>query len=498
MKRFILPLFFLIVILYPLSLFSNNNNKIISQQETEYIELCNHCDSIIRMEQDINKMIESIKPDSVISDFYAKNPTQLNKPLIFKGYRPIINPLSYYNPLTNSELISRLYPKVVSFKETDIPFEDEVTQLEVSDSTLNPIASPETRNLNLNPIPDWLSLALRAQRIQEDMEYTFMINNPSFIYNAYWDLPEPPRLPEEDKSFYAYLKKLNLPEVDPANALIPEFKQDKRYWLHFFNTGLQFSQAFISSNWYQGGNNYLALLFNFVWNVDLNTVFKPNLLFQSALSYKLGINSNPKEAMHRYSISQDNFLYSLKTGIKAFNHWFYSLNLQINTPLFNAYPENSEIRSGALLSPGTFNLGLGMTYTLQNEKKTFKLSASIAPLSYNLKTCIASDIDPTQYNIEPGKKTHSEVGSNAEINMTWNITSNISWTSRMFLFTDYDYFLADWENTLNFNINKFLSTQIYLHPRYDSSSDFKSSRWHYWMFKEILSFGLSYTFSTKQ
>ncbi|MDE7381265.1 MAG: DUF3078 domain-containing protein [Muribaculaceae bacterium] len=475
----------------------------------EVAELCHHCDSIRHMDSAVAEMINSIRPDSAVNEYYVRNPLNLDQPLIFKGYRSVSNPIASYSPLSINQIVAILYPKVSSTAETiileereeteatPIPYQEIVAE-ETTVSENNPAEPGNQSPVDLNSIPEWLVIALRAQRIQADMEQIFMVNNPQYIYNSYWGLPEPPRLPEEDKSFYGYLKKLDLPEIDPSNALIPEFKTDKRYWLHFFNTGLQFSQAFISTNWYQGGNNYLALLFNFVWNVDLNTNFKPNLLFQSALSYKLGINSNPKEALHRYSISQDNFLYSLKTGIKAFNHWFYSLNLQINTPLFNAYPENSNLRSGAFLSPGTFNLGLGMTYTAQNEKKTFKFSASIAPISYNLKTCIASDIDPTQYNILPGRKTHSEIGSNAEANMTWNISDNISWTSRVFLFSDYHYFLADWENTLNFNINKFLSTQLYLHPRFDSSSDFNSSRWHYWMFKEILSFGLSYTFSTKQ
>lgn len=496
-------------------LHSGLNSLSLKEKETlkiEEHEICAHCDSLRKLKEDIAVMISEIRPDSAITEYYSSHPLPLNQPLIFKGYRPLINPFSSLKFLSYEEMMKKLYKPVVSNIPDLMPRQEDLSVGE-DDGKINVDEFSElisTGNDQDNQreqletyesfrlIPEWLSTAEKARRIYEDVEYRFMINNPSYIYNAYWDLPVPPRLPEDDKTFLGYLSSLQLPSVDPANAYIPEFKEERRYWLHFFNTGLQFSQAYISSNWYQGGNNYLALLFNFVWNVDLNTVYHPNLLFQSALSYKLGINSNPKGSMHPYSISQDNFLYSLKTGFKAFNHWFYSLNLQLNTPIFNAYPSDSNNRSGAFLSPGTLNVGLGMTYTTQNPKKTFKLSASIAPLAYNLKTCIASDIDASQFNIQPGRKTNSEIGSNAEINMTWNLTDNISWTSRMFLFSDYSYFLADWENTFNFNINKFLSTQLYLHPRFDSSSEFNSSKWHYWMFKEILSFGLSYTFSTKQ
>ena len=141
-------------------------------------------------------------------------------------------------------------------------------------------------------------------------------------------------------------------------------------------------------------------------------------------------------------------------------------------------------------------MGIGMTYSYQNKYKTFQFNATISPLSYNLKTCISDYVDHEQFNISPNKKFKNEIGSNAEINMTWDITSNISYKTRMFLFSDYSYFLSDWENTFSFSINKFLSTQIYVHLRYDTSAESLTS-WKKFMMREILSFGLSYTFSTK-
>lgn len=269
--------------------------------------------------------------------------------------------------------------------------------------------------------------------------------------------------------------------------------QERHYWFHNFNVGLQVSQAYVSSNWYQGGNSYVAGVFNFGWNVDLNTEYNPMLLFQSALQYKLALNSNPKGSLHKVNFSQDLFQYNLRTGYKAYKHWFYSLNLLFNTQFFNAYPEDSEQRTSAFLSPGTLNLGLGMTYSL--EKERLKFTATISPLAYNLKTCIASDIDHEQFNIRQNRKTVSEVGSSGEVNVLWNFTDNISWKSRLFLFTDYSYFLAEWENTFNFQINKFLSTQIYVYPRFDSSSE-TGTKWRHWMLRELLSFGISYTFAT--
>lgn len=427
--------------------------------DTIYVERhCYRCDSINQTDarhKALLAKIDSLQPDSATAALFERYPPMLNLPKVYLGYR------SLYHP---------------EFKPNQFI-----------------LASPAYLGITT---PEWLSTAARADRMLGDIHYTYLINNPEKIKCAYSDLPQPIILPEEDTSFLGYLSKLDL-NLSGTKISASETELDRINWLHYFNTGLQFSQAYISTNWYQGGNNYLALLFNFTWNVDLNTIYHPNLLFQSALNYKLGFNSNPGASIHKYSVSQDNFQYNLKAGFKAFNHWFYSASLQFKTPLFNTYPADSYSRTAGFLSPGTLNLGLGMTFTRENKSKSFKFSASVSPLSYNLKTCIISEIDHDQFNIKPGRNTNSEFGSNAEATMFWKISDTVTWTSRMFLFTDYTYFMADWENTFNFQFNRFLSTQLYLHPRFDSSSDFNASKWHYWMFKEILSIGLSFTFSTK-
>lgn len=346
--------------------------------------------------------------------------------------------------------------------------------------------------------PHWLRNALTADRIQENFLYYLMTTDPSVIDYAFWDLPVPPRLPEDDLSFSTYIRNLDLPEVDPNAIILGDSEIEKIHWLHIFNTGIQFSQAYVSSNWYQGGNNNLSLLFNFLWDVQLNPVYHPKFMLQSTLSYKLGLNSTPQDTEHAYSISEDLFQYNFKMGMKATNNWYYSFTTQFKTQILNSYGANSTVRKASFLSPADLNLGIGMTYSKQNNKKTIFFTASIAPLSYNLKTCIDHLVDPTQFGIKEGRKSTSEIGSSSELNLKWDITSNINYTSRMFYFSDYTYFLGDWENTLSFRINRFLTTQVYCHLRFDSSSDLSAAgKWKHWMMKEILSFGLSYSFSTK-
>lgn len=419
----------------------------------------------------------------------------LSSPWVFRGYRQLTH--KDFKPtftLTTGEVISA--PRY-EYADEGTPLSD-FQKEEPADSASTLVSRPAYYvDLMHYSTPEWLRSALTSRRIQEDAKHSVMVTHPSTIDYTFWDLPEPVRLPEDDRSFAAYIRQLDLPEIDTSKAVLGEREQMRRHWLHTLNIGLHFSQAYISPNWYQGGNNYLSLLGNFLWNVELNQVYHPNLMFVNTVSYKLGLNSTPQDKCHKYSISEDIFQWNVKAGLKAFRKWFYSYNLQFKTQLLNNYPQDSWTRSASFLSPGDLNMGLGMTYSTTNRRKTLQFNASISPISYNLKTCIDPEVEPTQFNVPTGRKTHSEIGSNAELTLLWNWASNISYKSRLFLFTDYKYFMGDWENTVTFNINRFLSTQIYVHLRYDSSSDISSGKWHHWMLKEILSFGFTYAFSTK-
>ena len=470
---------------------------------------CLEADSIALQELKL-----SIPADPEVEEFYNSFSLRPGLPMVFDGFRRL-NPVRFQVPQYKFRMKQEVNYDAdrfagILFAEPILPDQleegDEILSISERDTIVNPLsrdlASPEKTEPEIYDsfdytTPKWLIIRQHASDILMDSEYRYMVSHPEKIDFLYWELPTPPCVTEDKEGFADYLVRKFVPTVSADDAVLPEYHNRRKYWLHTVGGGLQFSQAYISRNWYQGGNNYLALLFNFNWDVALNTVYNPNLMFTSSLAYKLAVNSNSKEALHSYSISQDLLQYNLKAGVKAFKKWFYSYNLQFKTQIFNAYPADSPDLASAFLSPADLNMGIGMTYNTEALQKRLKLSVSISPISYNLKTCLNDRIDPAQFNIEPGRHTRSEIGSNTEVNLNWDITPNISWKSRLFLFSDYHYFQADWENTFTFNINRFLSTQFYLHPRFDSSADFSATKWHYWQLKEILSFGLSYTFSTK-
>lgn len=345
----------------------------------------------------------------------------------------------------------------------------------------------------------WVDDELALARQMCEIKQNYMIANPQYVrYNEKW-LPEPP------KKYHAVVdpsKATIIIKEEPIdkNHLVDEVPQspiEKRDWLHNFSGSAQFSQAYISPNWYQGGNNNLNMIANVAYSVKLNQAFHPDLMFENSIQYKLAMNSAPDDTLRSYSISEDLLQINSKFGVKAARRWFYSVTLAFKTQLFNGYKSNTNDLTASFMSPGELNLGLGMTYNYQNADKRLTFDASISPLSYNLKTCINSRMDETAYGIKPGRSAVSQYGSSAEAKIVWKITRDITYTSRLFLFTDYSYLQGDWENTFNFSVNRYISTQIYVHARYDSSmARLADSDWHRWQLKEILSFGFSYQFST--
>ena len=329
------------------------------------------------------------------------------------------------------------------------------------------------------------------------MRQALFFNHPEVVQYNIATLPEAPTpyvAILDPSDFSVSIRE----DITPAAApTIVAEKVKMKHWIRSFTASLQFSQAYVSPNWYQGGNNNLNALAAIVYNVKLNDTLHPNLLFETNAQYKLGMNSAPEDTIHAYNISEDILQVNTTFGIKAVKHWYYSLTGQFKTQVLNSYTVNTNNLASAFLSPGELTAGAGMTYTFENPKKTFNINASIAPISYHLVTCLNNRLNPTAYGIEEGKKIKNQFGSTIDITLKWKIAYNITLNSHLFAFTDYKSVQADWENTLAFKINSFLTTQIYAHLRYDSQTPMAAdSRWKKLQVKEIFSIGFAYNFSS--
>jgi len=359
-----------------------------------------------------------------------------------------------------------------------------------------PLQQQDDNGLRLNS--DWLNNARQQMSRIHSSRNQMMISNPELVRYNESKLPKPPQevVVEADPSS-AELK------VEPEQITTDQFKPvDRREkhtynWLHAFVGSLHGTQAYISNNWYQGGENNLNLLADVQWDCNLNQKLHPNWLFNNTVHYRLGVATAKGDSLRSYSINEDNFQFNSQLGYKAVKNWYYSVTLLFKTQLFNSYVTNSRDLAASLLSSGELNLGIGMTYNYKDKEGYKVFNLSLAPLSYNVKICRDIDrLDPTKFGIDAGHHTKHSFGSTLEAKFEWKITPSITWKTRLYAFTNYDYVQGDWENTLSFSVNSFLNTQIFTHLRYDKSRPWNED-WKYWQFKEILSFGLTYKFATK-
>ncbi len=358
------------------------------------------------------------------------------------------------------------------------------------------VVAPMAGTSGLKTDDAWLNRARQARHDAARRRHAMTIANPDLVAFNADSLPAAPA-PVVVKA-------------DPSTALLavqekavpaPDVPEDRRetkvhHWLHTFNPSLHFTQSYLSGNWYQGGQNNLNVLADVNWEFNLNQTLHPKWLFNNTLHYKLGVATASGDSLRNYHFSEDLFQFNSQLGYKAVEHWYYSANLQFKTQFFKNYKTNTHDLTAAFLSPGELTLGLGMTYNYKDKDEIKVLTLAISPLSYNLKICRDIDnLNPTAFGIDEGRHTKHSFGSSLEGKFTWKITPQIIWTSRLYAFTNYHYVQGDWENTFDFSINKYLNTKIFTHLRYDKSAP-RHDSWHYWQFKEILSFGLTYRFAT--
>ena len=276
------------------------------------------------------------------------------------------------------------------------------------------------------------------------------------------------------------------PDIIPQGLVI----QKPNFWTLKGDGNLQLMQTFVSDNWYKGGESNYSMVGQVTLSANYNN--KSGVQLENILELKLGFLTSPSDTVHKFKTNNDLIRYTGRLGLQASKKWYYTLQLLAYTQFTRGYKSNDKMVYSDFMSPFNLNLGLGMTYSTANKKGTFNLNASMAPVSYNMKICREIEkIKPEWFGIEPGRHFAHQVGSKMEMTMNWKISLNVSMSTRFFVFTDYDYIQGDLENTLNFSINKYLSTQLYMHLRYDSSRD-SDPTWKKWQIKEILSLGFSY------
>lgn len=276
-------------------------------------------------------------------------------------------------------------------------------------------------------------------------------------------------------------------DVDAVDIVVKK----PNFWKFTGSSSLQFSQAYFSDNWYKGGEDNYSMLA--IANLELKFDNKQRLQWENKLEMKLGFQTMKDDEEHSFKTNDDLLRLTSKLGFKASKHWFYTTQVQMTTQFCPSYKSNSDQVQSDFMSPFYLTVSVGMDYKLNLKK--FNMSAYLAPVAYKLTYVDRAEL-ATRFGIKPFHITKIDFGPNITVNYNWNICKSVQWNSRVYWFSNLELTTIEWENTFTFTINKYLSSKLFLNPRVDDSSKkyWNEDLENYFMFRESISLGMSYSF----
>lgn len=261
------------------------------------------------------------------------------------------------------------------------------------------------------------------------------------------------------------------------------------FWKIHGDYGLQLFQNYISSNWYKGGESNYSVLATVTLQANYNN--KQRFRWDNKLEMRLGFQNSKSDTLHAVKTSEDLLRYTGKVGLQATKRWYYTLQVIASTQFMRGLRSNDKTVYSDFISPLTINPSIGMDYNVDWFKSRLKGSIHLAPFAYNLKYVKRKEL-ATRYGIDEGKHSKDDFGSEFTVDLNWQFTKDIRWKTRLYGYTTYKRALLEWENTFTFVVNKYISSNLFIYPRFDDGTQ-RDSHHGYWQFKEYISLGFAYS-----
>ena len=226
--------------------------------------------------------------------------------------------------------------------------------------------------------------------------------------------------------------------------------------------------------------------------LEANYNNKQKVKWDNKLEAKLGFQTSRADSIHSLKSSEDLLRLTSKFGLQATKHWYYTLNVLAYTQFMRGYKNNDIFTYSDFMSPFNLNISIGMNYDVSWFDKKLTGSIQLSPLAYNFRYVDRLSLSKT-FGLDEGHHTLSNFGSMTTIDLTWKFSDNISWKTRLYGFTAYDRAEIEWENTFTFKFNKYISSNLFIYPRFDDATS-RDDKHGYWQFKEYASLGFNYTF----
>lgn len=278
-------------------------------------------------------------------------------------------------------------------------------------------------------------------------------------------------------------------EEQDREDIIRAIRQQYSPWYKEARTLVQFTQNYISPNWYKGGNSSLAMLALLKGQINYK---KDKFVWENTGEWRMGLSTTGKsDTVHKVNVTDDLFKIYSKAGYQVYkNKLLISGSAELQTTFLPSWKTNSRQLKSSFMTPIRFNMGVGMDY-----KPIEWVTINFSPATFKLVHAANSDttlVDVTSFGIDKGQQTLSEFGSSVRVEARYKPLREIEIYTLLYFYTNYRQVEFDWQIDVDFIINRFLSTHLTLHPRFDSTV--KSSEPQHMQFKELLSIGFNHYF----
>lgn len=265
-------------------------------------------------------------------------------------------------------------------------------------------------------------------------------------------------------------------------------KQKKMPWTTEGKFTLQFTQYYVTENWYKGGEPNAMLLGDLKYD---KKYLQDKKLWDNQSKIKLGFYTSPNDTIRAFRVNNDEFFISSFIGYSVIRPKLYAGAYgDFSTQFFRNYKgTNSDVIKASFFSPTTIKLSLGARYDYNAS-----INGYISPLAYKLIFLVNDDIkDPKTVGIAHGKAQNA-FGFLGTGKVKWKFSKDINVESDLNIFAPYNLenVLLNWNTSGFFNINRFLTTKLSLNLHFDSTPESKDYESPKLQIQELFSFGFQY------
>lgn len=277
-------------------------------------------------------------------------------------------------------------------------------------------------------------------------------------------------------------------EEEDREDIRRSIRQQYSPWFKEARTLVQFTQNYISPNWYKGGNSSLALLALLKGQIKYK---KDKFVWENTGEWRMGLSTTGKaDTIHFVNVTDDLFKIYSKAGYQVYSKVYLSGYLDFQTTILPSWKANSNQVKSSFLTPIRFSVSAGVDY-----KPLDWMTINFSPATFKLVHATINDsarVNVTEFGIDAGRKTLSEFGSSIRLEAKYKPLRELEINTLLYFYTNYRQVEFDWQIDVDFIINRFLSTHLTLHPRFDSTV--KSTEPQHLQFKELLSIGFNHYF----